>query len=290
MAQQIELDPGLQTALESHDGVHEVAPDLAYRRLGMVNVAFFGAAGQPGWVLIDTGLPMTKSFILSAAEARFGVHPPAAIVLTHGHIDHVGTLEALVEHWQVPVYAHVLEHPYLDGSASYPPPDPKVGGGVMALLSPLFPRSPVDVTPHLNALPADGSVPYMPGFRWVHAPGHSVGQVALWREADRLLLSADAFITTAQESAYSVATQAAELHGPPMYFTHDWQAARESVRALAALRPATVLSGHGHALHGDGLLPALDRLAAEFDAIAVPKHGHYFAHPQRAEDGSAYRT
>ena len=290
MAQQIAIDPALQTTLDDDGPVHEIAPDVAYRRLAIVNVAFVGHPGQAGWVLLDAGLPLTAGLIRSAARARFGDRPPAAIVLTHGHFDHVGVLESLVEEWQVPVYAHPLEHPYLDGTAAYPPPDPGVGGGAMALMSPLFPTSSVNVKAHLNALPADGSVPFMPGFKAIHVPGHSVGQVAFWREADGVLLSADAFITTAQESAYAAATQEPELHGPPMYFTHDWQAARDSVRRLAALRPKVVLSGHGHALRGEGLLPALDRLAAEFDSVAVPKGGRYVGHPQHAREGEAYRT
>src|SRR4051794_3070678 len=54
---------------------------------------------------------------------------PSAIILTHGHFDHVGALEHLAEHWDAPVYAHELEMPNLDGRASYPPADPTVGGG-----------------------------------------------------------------------------------------------------------------------------------------------------------------
>ena len=289
MAQQIPLDPSLQTALDSDDPVHEIAPDVAYRRLAIVNVAFHGLPNATDWVLIDTGLPGTKGLIQSAAKSRFGDRPPAAIILTHGHFDHVGVLEALAKEWEVPIYAHVHEHPYLNGTASYPPADPTVGGGLMSLLSPLFPTSPVNVKRYLHALPEDGTVPHMPGFQWIHVPGHAAGQVALWREADGVLISADAFITTAQESAYAAATQEPELHGPPMYFTHDWQAARDSVRKLAALRPKIVVSGHGRAMHGAGLLPALAKLAAEFDEIAVPKHGRYVENPKRAEDGSAYR-
>ena len=90
------------------------------------------------------------------------------IVLTHGHFDHAGSLEDLAGGWDVLVYAHVLEHPYLDGSRSYPPADPWVGGGAMAVLSPLFPTGPVDVGGRLRSLPEDGSVPGMPGWRWIH--------------------------------------------------------------------------------------------------------------------------
>jgi glyoxylase-like metal-dependent hydrolase (beta-lactamase superfamily II) len=71
----------------------------------------------------------------------------------------------------------------------------------MARLSPLYPRGPVNVSGRLRALPADGSVPGMPGWRWVHTPGHTPGHVSLWRESDRTILAGDAFITTRQESA-----------------------------------------------------------------------------------------
>ena len=164
-----------------------------------------------------------------------------------------------------------------------------MGGGLTALLSPLFPRGPVDVRDRLRLLPEDGSVPPMPGWRWLHTPGHSVGQVSLWREADRALIAGDAFVTTAQESAYAAVTQEPELHGPPKYFTHDWQAARESVRRLAALAPELAVTGHGRAMRGEAMREALQTLARDFDRLAVPDHGRFVDAPQRAEDGSAYR-
>ena len=90
----------------------------------------------------------------------------------------------------------------------------------------------------------------MPEWRWLHTPGHAPGHISLWREADRALIVGDAFITTAQESAYAVATQQPELHGPPMYFTPNWIAARSSVETLAALQPGIVITGHGPAMEG----------------------------------------
>src|SRR5690606_10707478 len=138
----------------------------------------------------------------SAVERRFGKGSrPTAIIMTHGHFDHVGALEDLARRWNVPVYAHPMEMQYLDGTASYPPPDPGVGGGLMARLSPLYPRGPVNVGERLQPLPDDGTVPGMAGWTWIHTPGHTVGHIALWRASDRTLVAGDAFITTNQESA-----------------------------------------------------------------------------------------
>lgn len=278
MAQQIPVDPAGVVGANAAGETHAPTPDLASRRLGIVNVVFAGApgAGDRGWVLIDAGIIGTISTLVASAKARFGADArPAAIVMTHGHFDHVGGLPDLAEQWDVPVYAHSLELPYLNGSKSYPPPDPSVGGGMMARLSPLFPRGPIDVGDRLRALPEDGSVPHMPGWRWMHTPGHAPGHVSLWRESDRSLIAGDAFITTAQESAYAAATQEPELHGPPVYFTPDWMAARASVERLAALEPEVALTGHGQPIQGPALREALHRLANEFDQVAIPAHGRY---------------
>ncbi|MGJ4945826.1 MBL fold metallo-hydrolase [Bradyrhizobium sp. HKCCYLS1011] len=260
------------------DGVREIAPDVGYRQLAIVNVVFYGppAAGDGNWVLIDTGVFASGPAIRHAAHARFGGNgKPACIIQTHGHFDHVGLLETLSSEWNVPVYAHPLELPYLNGTHSYPPADPEVGGGLLALLSPMFPTRPVDVSSRLHSLPDDHSVPFMPEFRWLHTPGHAPGHISLWRERDRLLIAGDAVVTTAQESVYAAVMQKPEMHGPPMYFTPDWAAARESVRALAALSPETVITGHGAAMRGPEMRKALDQLARDFDDIAVPKAGRH---------------
>jgi glyoxylase-like metal-dependent hydrolase (beta-lactamase superfamily II) len=292
MEPQVPIDPGARAEETEEGRTHGVTPDLAYQRLAIVNVAYFGTAGAESgrWVLIDAGVVGTTRLILAAVEERFGPGArPAAIVLTHGHFDHVGALPELAERWGVPVFAHELELPYLDGSASYPPPDPTVGGGLMSALSPLYPRGPIDVSPWLEPLPADGSVPGMPGWRWLHTPGHTPGHVSLWRETDRTLIAGDAFITTRQESAYAVALQRPELHGPPMYYTQDWEGARASVRRLAALEPELAVTGHGRAMQGEGLREALGVLARDFDQVAVPERGRYVEHPAPPDDpGRAY--
>jgi glyoxylase-like metal-dependent hydrolase (beta-lactamase superfamily II) len=173
-----------ENAIADHpadDGrTQEIIVDLAYRHLVLVNVVFVGQpkAGDGNWILVDAGLVGSASEIMSCAKARFGgAGRPAAILMTHGHFDHVGALEYLAGEWDVPVYAHRLEMPYLNGRRSYPPPDAAAGGGLISAISPLFPRSPVNVANRLYELPDDQSVPYMPGWKWIHTPGHCPGHV-----------------------------------------------------------------------------------------------------------------
>jgi glyoxylase-like metal-dependent hydrolase (beta-lactamase superfamily II) len=264
-----------------------VVEDLACVRTGIVNVYLYGRRNAPNgsWVLIDAGLPGSAARLIRAAEEWTGSNAaPEAIILTHGHFDHVGALDALLERWDVPVYAHRLELPYLTGRSAYPPPDPTVGGGAMAALARFYPRGPIDLRERVQALPEDATVPGMPDWRWIHTPGHTPGHVSIFRETDRTLIAGDAFVTTKQESATAVLTQRPELHGPPAYYTPDWESARRSVEHLAALEPFQVATGHGPPLRGREMLANLHELARNFDRLAVPLRGRYVRQPAVADE------
>ncbi len=262
------------TSVQSGSGT--AVADLYCYTNQIVNVIFAGASGAGQWVLIDTGMPKHSEEIIHVAEERYGAgSKPAAILLTHGHFDHTGNIVALLEAWDVPVYAHPAEFPYLTGALPYPEPDPTAEGGLLGKISSIYPNEPVDITGKLLALPVDGSVPYLPGWRWVHVPGHAPGQVAFFREADRVLISADAVITVRQDSLYRVLVQEKEVNGPPRYFTTDWEAAKQAAKTLRDLQPNVILPGHGRVMEGAELTAGLNHLVDNFDTVAVPAHGKY---------------
>ena len=78
----------------------------------------------------------------------------------------------------------------------------------MTLLSPLYPRSPINIGERLVALPNRDSaagdsdsgsladLPGLPGWQILHTPGHTPGHVSFFRPADRTLVVGDAFCTT----------------------------------------------------------------------------------------------
>lgn len=276
-----------QISVEKDSNLFQVAPGVYGLRILFVNVYFINEKGDNSgrWLLIDGGLKGSAKKIIEVAENLFGAgSKPEAIILTHGHFDHVGSIEELVEQWNVQVYAHKLELPYLTGKSSYPPADPTVGGGALAFMSWMFPNSPKNLNENIKSFPSEKSLLDFKDWQIIQTPGHSPGHVSLFRKKDGLLITGDAFVTVQQESALSVMMQTKEVCGPPKYFTINWQDAYLSVKKLAELSPSIAACGHGLPMEGEELTKGITNLSNNFIEVAVPKHGRYVRMPARMDE------
>ncbi len=258
----------------------DVAPHVWGLKDKFVNIYIVQDAESGKWILVDAGIKSTGSKIKKMLAELFDENnqKPKAIILTHGHFDHVGSIQQLEEEWHVPVYAHYMEMPYLTGKSHYPPFDTTVGGGLMTDMAFLYPNSPIDISSFVTGLPDDNSVPFLPSWKWIHTPGHAPGHISLFREEDKLLIAGDAFVTTKSESAFSTAMQTQVVSRPPAYATTDWVAAYNSVKSLLLLQPETAATGHGKPMYGNTMLRQLLDLYEHFDE-AIPDKGRYVNEP-----------
>ena len=74
---------------------------------------------KEGITLVDGGIPMMSNGIMKSMN-QLEAGPLQKILLTHGHSDHVGALKNILSETKVPVYAHQIEIPYMEGDLIYP--------------------------------------------------------------------------------------------------------------------------------------------------------------------------
>ena len=244
--------------------------------LGFVNV-YFVDNGEPGgeWALIDTGLPWHFSAIVREARRRYGNQKPAAIYLTHGHYDHAGSAAALAAYWNVPIFAHEAELPFLTGQCDYPPADPSACGGWLSLASRFASTRGKDLRPFVQPL-TEGPQ----GWEVIPLPGHTLGQVGFWHEKSKTLIVGDALMNVSIDEW----RPRTGLSWPPQPFTTDWFAVRKSLDRIVALQPETLCFGHGNPISD----PSLGRQLADMTQyFAIARAGRYVGQPVRqASDGS----
>jgi glyoxylase-like metal-dependent hydrolase (beta-lactamase superfamily II) len=194
----------------------------------------------------------------------------------------------LLKHWDVPVYAHEFEVPYLTGKSAYPPADPTVGEGVMSLMSVFFRKKPLDISRNIRIIDIEEGIPQLPEWKVIHTPGHTPGHISLFLPLNTTLIAGDAFVTTKAESAFYVLNNVKKVSGPPRYMTTDWVAAEASVKILSYLEPRIAATGHGPVVRGRELQDSLRNLAENFEQLAVPQGGRYVEKAASADETGTY--
>jgi glyoxylase-like metal-dependent hydrolase (beta-lactamase superfamily II) len=207
-------------------------------RFGMINC--FLVREDDGFTLVDTGLSGSATGIRKAAQSLGG--PIRRIVLTHAHIDHVGSADALMRESQcIELVVGQRESRLLRRGLSL-----DAGETGKKLLG--FPG--VQSLPTLVLMDGDG----VGSLRAFFSPGHTPGHMAYLDTRDGSLIAGDAFTTQMDMIAAGVF----KFHFPfPALFSWNREFAAESARKLRSLKPARLAVGHGKTIESP--LPAMDR-------------------------------
>jgi glyoxylase-like metal-dependent hydrolase (beta-lactamase superfamily II) len=203
-----------------------------------------------GVMLIDSGFPGHRDDVLgSLRQLGFGVGDLRAILLTHAHIDHLGTAIWFAKTHGTPVYCHSAEvghskREYLEQAGP--------GDIIPHLWQPRFLKWTLAISrkgamvrngiPTTQVLTEDvaASLPGMP--KAIPTPGHTGGHCSF--VVDGVLVVGDALVT----GHPLLVSDGPQLL--PQMFNHDQDGCVRSLAALGLLDTDVLLPGHGQVWRG----------------------------------------
>ena len=235
-------------ALEVCEGVHAVTH--AHTNCYLVE-------DDDGVTLVDAGYPSTWSMVNKALQLiGRRVDDVRALLITHGHFDHVGFARHIQLRFGIEVWAHADDHHLTRHPYRYRPERPRLlhplthprGLPVLASIVAAGGLRVPGVQPDQELRPGPLPLPGAPEI--LHTPGHTDGECVVHLPGRRALLTGDALVTLDPYNG----RRGPRIIAPSA--THDTAQARDSLAPLADLPVDHVLPGHGE-IWSDGIADAV---------------------------------
>jgi hydroxyacylglutathione hydrolase len=188
-------------------------------------------------VLIDTGMPGNASKIIDYI-VKINKEPSEVkwIVLTHYHLDHVGSVQKLKALTGAAVAIHEDDVEFVAEKKTLPSPKGVIG--ILVKVASFFYKTPT-VQPDIILHEADR----IGNLAVVHTPGHTPGSISLYDSEKKVIFVGDAFRFVD-----------GKIEGPPERFTIDMDEGLKSIGKICQLEFDVMLSGHGEPLKPDASL------------------------------------
>jgi hydroxyacylglutathione hydrolase len=208
--------------MEIVEGIHKVDG---------VNANVYLVTDEKELKLIDTGMPRNGKKILTYVQ-RLNRQPSdiSQILLTHCHIDHVGSAYELKKLTNAKIGIHQDDVDFVAGKKTMPTPK-GIPGMLFKAASLFFKFTPVQPDMTLKENDTVGRLMV------IHTPGHTPGSISLYDRTRRVLFAGDA-----------VRFANGKITGPRERMASNPGEAKQSIKKISQLDFDVMLSGHGEPL------------------------------------------
>jgi glyoxylase-like metal-dependent hydrolase (beta-lactamase superfamily II) len=209
--------------------MQQVMPQV-FTFTGLIAGRVYALQDADGLTIVDTSINNAADKILAQLQqAGHAATDVKRILITHAHPDHIGGLPKVQQATGAEVWCHALEKPVIEGKQ----PIPRRPTGIRP------PDMKITPTPVSRTLNENEMLPILGGLQVIFTPGHAPGHISFWQPERRMLITGDVI--------FYMLNRMTQPFAP---LTVDAEENKRSIKKLVALKPESLLFGHGNPIVG----------------------------------------